>query len=104
MAEAELIVTRTSPKDIGIRDLYVQLDDHPEYTLKNTQALKVPLPAGKHRLRITNRLFAKVEEFELQEGEKATFEVANVRAGLLFAPLMVIGGTGAYKVAIERLP
>lgn len=103
MPEPSVVVTRTSSRDIGIRDLYVKIDDQPEVTLKNTQALRISLSVGKHRLRITNRLFSKEEEFELAPEEHVTFEVANVRAGLLFAPLMVLGGTGAYKVSLKRL-
>jgi hypothetical protein len=103
MTQPELIVSRTASDDIGIRDLYVVIDDQPEQTLLHSQAMRVPLSEGKHTIKITNRLFSKSEEFEVSPGESVTYEVANVRAGLLFAPLVVIGGTGAYKVAMRRL-
>ena len=98
-----VVLRRTSPKDIKMRDLYVQVDDRREVTLLFGEWVEVRLEPGEHRLRVTNRLFTKRETFDLAEGETVRFEVANVPGSLLFAPLLIISGTGAYKVTVKKV-
>lgn len=97
-----LVVDRTSDKDIGMRDLYVRIDELEEITLLYGEGVKVRLLPGTHRVKVTNRLYSRRAEFDLREGEQVRFEVANVPGSILFAPLLIIGGTGVYKVAIRR--
>jgi hypothetical protein len=85
-----------------MRDLYVLIDDLPEQTLLYPRSLEVEVAAGPHQIKVTNRLFTAVSHCDLIEDEVAEFEVGNVSAGCLFAPLIVMGGTGAYRVMISR--
>ncbi|CAN5451765.1 hypothetical protein BH11ARM2_BH11ARM2_29540 [soil metagenome] len=103
MKEGRLIVERRDASDIGMRDLYVIVDELPEETLLYGGSLELPLPPGEHRVKVTNRLFSKVETFMLGEGQTVRFSGANVGASSLLAPLMIITGTGAYKVALKRM-
>lgn len=96
------MVDRTSDRDIGMRDLYVRIDELREITLLHGEGVQVRLLPGTHHLKVTNRLYTRRAEFELAEGEHVRFVVANVPGSILFAPLLIIGGTGVYKVAIER--
>jgi hypothetical protein len=102
-----LIVSRTSDKDIGIRGLFVFVDDRDEVTLDHGQQLDLELEPGPHKLRITNRLVSKELEFVLASGEQALFQAANTQIkgllGLIFAGVVVIGGTGPYTVSLERI-
>jgi len=97
-----VVVDRTSQRDIGMRDLYVRIDALDEITLLYGQGVQVRLLPGTHQIKVTNRLYTRRVEFELAEGEHVRFEVANIPGSILFAPLLIIGGTGVYKVAIER--
>jgi hypothetical protein len=98
-----LIVDRTDQDDIGMRDLYVLVDDMEERTVLHGKSLVYDLEPGDHRIKITNRLFTKAEEFTVREGQSIRYATANVAAGGgLFAPLMMISGTGAYKVRLKR--
>lgn len=99
---ATLTVSRTSEKDIKMRDLYVSVDEGPERTLLFDRATTFELPAGEHRLEITNRLYSKDATVSLGEGEEVRFLAANVWAGGIFAWVFVVL-TGAYKVTLERL-
>ena len=85
-----------------MRDLYVVIDELEEATVLFGRSLDYEVAPGNHRVKITNRLFSKVEEINLADGETAVFDVANVSAGCLFAPLIVLGGTGAYRVSLIR--
>jgi hypothetical protein len=85
-----------------MRDLYVLIDDLPEQTMSHGDIIRLPLPAGEHRIKVTNRLFSKVETFHLDEGETVRFMASNKAMGGLFSVMVVIGGTGAYTVTLER--
>lgn len=97
-----LLVDRTSDSDIGLRDLYVVIDDLEEITLLYGEGVEVRLLPGSHRIQVTNRLYTRRAEFELEPGEHVRFEVANVPGSIVFAPLLIMGGTGVYKVALKR--
>jgi hypothetical protein len=102
VAQCTLTVARNAPDDIKMRDLYVSVDELPEWTLPYEATRSVELSPGEHRIKITNRLFSQSVTFSLTSGQAANFRVANIPAGALFAPLMIIGGMGGYKVRIER--
>lgn len=103
VCQGSVVLLRTSLKDIKMRDLYVQVDDRREITLLFDEWVELQLDPGEHRIKITNRLFTKRAAFDLAAGETIRFEVANVPGSLLFAPLLIISGTGAYKVALRKL-
>jgi hypothetical protein len=96
-----LVVERTSTKDIKMRELYVQVDDLPEQTLQFGQSFELELATGSHRIKATNRLFTDRAEFSVSAGGKVCFDAANVSAGAIFAPLLMLGA-GGYKVRLKR--
>ena len=102
VAQGTLTIVRNSPDDIKMRDLYVSIDELPEWNLQFEDSRSIQLSSGEHRVKITNRLFSKSQTFSLAPGQTTKFRVANIPAGPLFAPLMIIGGMGGYKVRIER--
>lgn len=101
MQNGKLIVTRTSPRDIKMRELVVRIDDGPEKILLFDQSYETLLAAGEHSILATNRLFTKTATFSLAEDETISFSVANVATGC-FSALTVIGGAGGYRVFLER--
>ena len=98
-----VVVHRTDPSDIKMRDLYIKVDDLPERTLLFGGSTEFDLAAGRHKILATNRLFKKVLEFEVSEGETVTFSAANVPGGCLAIPLYIVSGTGGYRVKLERI-
>ncbi|HWD37869.1 MAG TPA: hypothetical protein VG944_03415 [Fimbriimonas sp.] len=97
-----LVVERTSDDDIKIRDLYVKVDDFSEGNVEYGDRLELPLQPGKHQLKITNRLFTQSADFDLKPGETVRFEATNVLLKGVFLPLMIVSGTGMYKVRLRR--
>ena len=91
-----LVVDRTMSTDIGIRDLYLRVDDWPEETLAFGESFEAPLEPGEHRIKVTNRLYSLTETFEIAAG--------NVPGKGLLTVLMAITGSGAYRVALVRDP
>lgn len=98
---ATVTVSRTSGRDIKMRDLYVTVDGEQRNVLFG-RATTFEVTSGEHRLEITNTLYTKGETLVLAEGEEARFLAANVWAGGVFTWAVVIL-TGAYKVTLERL-
>lgn len=94
-------VSRTSPRDIGFRGLEVFIDDRfvADIQFGETRDLRV-LP-GEHTLKVTNSLYTRRSEFTVKAGEVHHFNAANV-GGRLFNVITAIGGTGPYKVTLEK--
>lgn len=101
MDEGLLVVDRTSPEDIKMRDLYLLVDEWPEETLLYGESYEVKLPPGEHRLKITNRLFSKTAEFTVEPNKTVRFRAANVASKGFLSLLVGITGSGAYKVKLE---
>lgn len=96
-----ITVTRQSPDDAGVREIYVSVDGEEIAVLKNGQAVTHELPAGPHRLRAHNTLFGKTHDVVLQPGEHARFKAANVAGWAVFGFLMVLGAA-PLKLVFER--
>ena len=102
MAPGLLVVSRNSPKDIKIRDLYIELDGNEIAALEYEKSYEGPLIPGEHTLTATNRLYHRSESFTSSEGERVAFEVANIASGcggLMF----IVVGMGPYKVKLKRV-
>jgi len=96
-----ITVTRQSPNDAGVREIYVSVDGEEIAVLKNGQAVTHELPAGPHRLRAHNTLFWKTHDVVLQPGEHARYKAANLAGWAAFGFLMVLGAT-PLKLIFER--
>lgn len=97
-----VVIDRTSAQDIKMRELFVQVDELPEASLKFGQSLELPLAEGTHRVKVTNRLTTQRAEFAVRRDEIVRFDAANVPAGAFFAPLLALGA-GGYKVSLKRI-
>ena len=84
-----------------MRDLYVIVDEREEQTLLNGESLVLPVEPGEHTVKVTNRLFTKKATIQVDVGKTAKFITSNKAVGGLFSFLVVLGGTGAYKVTLE---
>ncbi|HEU4694690.1 MAG TPA: hypothetical protein VFS23_40265 [Vicinamibacterales bacterium] len=98
---ATITVSRQSPDDAGIREIYVSVDDEQIAILKNGEAVTHDLPAGPHRLRVHNTLFWKTQPIVLKPGEHARFKAANKAGWGSFGFLMVLGAAPLY-LTFER--
>jgi hypothetical protein len=86
-----ITVSRQSPADAGVREIYVSVDGEQIAILKNGEAITHELPAGPHRLRAHNTLFWKTHDIVLQPGEHARFKAVNRAGWAAFGFLMVLG-------------
>jgi hypothetical protein len=75
-----ITVSRQSPSDAGIREVFVQVDGETVAVLRHGEAVTHEVPAGAHRLRAHNTLCWKTRDLVLQPGEHARFRAIN-RAG-----------------------
>ena len=98
---ATITVSRQSPEDAGIREIFVSVDGEQIGILKHGEAVTHDLPAGPHRVRVHNTLFWKTHEVVLQPGEHARFKVANTAGWGSFGLLMVLGAAPLY-LTFER--
>jgi hypothetical protein len=98
---ATITVSRQSPDDAGIREIFVSVDGDQIAILKNGEAVTHDLPAGPHRLRVHNTLFWKTYPLVLQPGEHARFKAANKAGWGSFGFLMVLGAAPLY-LTFER--
>jgi hypothetical protein len=94
-------VTRTSDKDVQHRQIIVSIDGEPFATLLYGQTATKPVAPGHHTLKAYNTLVWKTLEFDLAEGEDASFSVVNV-AGKWTFPLVAVLGVGPIYVALEK--
>ena len=93
---ATITVSRQSPGDAGIREIYVSVDREQIAILKHGEAVTHDLPAGPHKIRVHNTLFWKTHDVVLQPGEHARFTVANRAGWGSFGFLMVLGAAPLY--------
>lgn len=98
---ATITVSRQSPDDAGIREVYVSVDGEQIAILKHGEAVTHDLPAGPHRLRAHNTLFWKTREVVLQPGEHARFTAINKVGWGSFGFLTVLGAAPLY-LTFER--
>jgi hypothetical protein len=102
-ANARLTVERTSPDDVGTRQVVLTLDNVPFATLLFGGRASKEIAPGHHRLRAHNTLVWKTIEFDAKSGEHLKFATVN-RAGLGSAALIALLGVGPLFVTLERLP
>jgi len=96
-----ITVSRQSPDDAGVREIYVSVDGEQIAILKHGQAITHELPAGPHRLRAHNTLFWKTHDVVLQPGEHARFTAVNRAGWGSFGFLMILGASPLY-LTFER--
>jgi len=97
-----LSVARSSPQDVGQRQVVLTLDGKPFSTLLFGESATREIAPGPHRLRAHNTLVWKTVEFTIAPGEHARFAAVN-RAGLGSMALVAMLGVGPLYVTLERV-
>ena len=103
--QATIILSRTSPDDVGIREIYVSIDGKDVGVLRPGDRVTRQVSAGRHVVKAHNTLFRRTREVDLAEGETAEFLGVNKAGGgsALMAILMAVLGVGALKLEFERV-
>ena len=98
-----ITVSRQSPDDAGVREIFVSVDGETIAILAYGDAFTHELPAGPHRIRAHNTLFWKTHDIVLRPGEHARFIAINRAGWAAFGFLMVLGAT-PLGLTFEREP
>ena len=100
---ARITVERTSPGDIGFREIFVSIDGEDIAILRNGESVTRELPPGPHQLRAHNTLIRKKVHLDLKPGEHARF-LAVMKPGWGTYSVLAIIGAGPVYMDFERLP
>lgn len=98
---ATLTISRQSPDDVGIRQVFISLDGKQFGVLLNGESVTREVAPGEHRMRLHNTLVWKTVPLDLKSGEHARFLVTN-RAGWGTFALVATLGVGPIYLKIER--
>jgi hypothetical protein len=96
-----ITVARTSPDDVGFREVFLLVDGTEVAILSHGESITHELPAGPHRLRAHNTLFWKTHDIVLKPGEHARFTAVNRAGWGTFGFLMILGAAPLY-LTFER--
>ena len=98
---ARLTLARTSPSDVGIRQVFVSVDGKDVAVLVNGQTATVEVDPGPHRMRIHNTLVWKNVQFDAALGEEIRYDIIN-RAGFGTTALIATLGVGPIYLTVLR--
>ena len=103
MAEttAILTVSRKSPTDVRVRQIYISIDGKSVAELMYGQSFTIEIQPGSHRLRAHNTLVWKTIDCDLEPGERAHFIVIN-RPGFGTYTMLSLLGAGPIYLSFER--
>ena len=99
--KATITVTRRSPKDVRVRQIYISVDGRNIAELMFGESVTTEVDPGAHRLRANNTLVWKTVPCELKPGEHARFSVVN-RPGFGSYAMLSLLGTGPIYLSFER--
>jgi hypothetical protein len=99
---ARVTVRRRVAEDIGIREIYVSLDDERIAILHPGQEVSREVKPGRHRLRVHNTLFFKTLEFTVEVGEHASFVTTNRPGFGTYSILAFLLGGQLIYLTVER--
>jgi hypothetical protein len=100
--QASITVTRTSPEDLGLREVFVSLDGESIAILEHGQSVTRHVAPGAHEVRAHNTLIRKRMTLELAPGEHATLMAVN-RAGRWTFSVLAILGAGPVYLTLDRV-
>ena len=103
--DATIVLSRTSPDDIGVREIYVSIDGQAAGVLRPGDVITRAVPPGHHVVKATNTLFRRTRECDLAPGETAEFLGVNKAGGgsMVMSILMAVLGVGALKLEFDRI-
>jgi hypothetical protein len=101
--KATITVSRKSPKDVRVRQIYISVDGRNVAELLFGDAVTIEVEPGPRRLRANNTLVWKTVECDLKPGQHARYTIINRPGFLSFAMLSLLGG-GPIYLSFEREP
>ena len=102
---ATIVLSRTSPDDVGVREIYVSIDGQEVGVLRPGSIITRQVAPGRHVVKAHNTLFRRTRECNLEAGETAEFRGVNKPGGGAFGMsiLMAVLGVGALNLEFERI-
>ena len=100
--QATITVSRTSPEDIQLREIFVSLDGEPIAILANGESVTRHVAPGAHEVRAHNTLIRKRMQLDLQPGEHARLLAVN-RAGRWTFSVLALLGAGPVYLTLDRV-
>jgi hypothetical protein len=102
---ATIVLSRTSPDDVGVREIYVSIDGQDVGVLRNGDVITRQVAPGRHVIKASNTLFRRTRECELAPGERAEFLGVNKPGGgaMGMSILMAVLGVGALTLEFDRV-
>jgi hypothetical protein len=94
-------IARTDPRDVGQRQVFVQIDQGPKHALRFGESLTEQVEPGLHRLRAHNTLVWKTENFAVESGEHLEFLVIN-HCGPVWQGIAAVLGAAPMFLKIRR--
>lgn len=98
---ARLTLARTSPTDVGIRQVFVSVDGKDVAVLVHGQTVTVDIEPGPHKMRIHNTLVWKNVAFDAAPGDDIRYDIIN-RAGFGTTALIATLGVGPIYLTVIR--
>lgn len=99
---ARVTVRRQSKDDIGLRQIYVSLDDERIAVLSAGQEITREVTPGRHRLRVHNTLFWRSLDFTVAVGDHASFSAVNRKGFGTYSIAAYFLGTNLIYLSFER--
>jgi hypothetical protein len=94
-------LSREHPRDVGVRQVFVQLDDGPRTALRYGQSLTQAVEPGTHCLRAHNTLVRKTVTFTVESGEHLEFILINY-CGPIWQSIAALLGAAPIFLKVHR--
>jgi hypothetical protein len=103
--QATIVLSRSSPDDVGIREIYVSIDGQNVGVLRPGDRVTKQVSPGRHVVKAHNTLYRRSRECDLAPGETAEFLGVNKAGGgsMVMSILMAVLGVGALKLDFDRI-
>ena len=99
--QTRITIARTSPRDVGDRQVFVRLDGGPSVALVYGERMTVELQPGRHQLKAHNTLMWRTVDFTVESGEHLEFQLVNWADWITMMLVMWLG-TGPLYLTVER--
>jgi hypothetical protein len=100
--QATITVSRTSPEDLGLREIFVSLDGESIAILSNGESVTRTVAPGPHDVKAHNTLIRKRLTLDLEPGEHASILAVN-RAGRWTFSILALLGAGPVYLTLDRV-
>ncbi len=100
--QATITISRTSPEDLGLREIFVSLDGDSIAILSNGESVTRTVVPGPHEVKAHNTLIRKRLTLDLKPGEHASLLAVN-RAGRWTFSVLALLGAGPVYLTLERV-